>query len=67
MVVLLAQRNLINEVRAFLRKMKPSNLVFNPDELSLSEYNALSKGFKINFKPKANFSRLKRIARAKMR
>jgi len=60
-VVLLAQRNLINEVRAFLRKMKPSSLVFNPDELSLSEYNALSKGFKINFKPKANFSRLKRI------
>jgi len=63
-VVLLAQRNLINEVRAFLRKMKPSSLVFNPDELSLSEFNALSKGFKINFKPKANFSRLKRICKS---
>ena len=63
-VVLLAQRNLISEVRAFLRKMKPSSLVFNPDELSLSEYNALSKGFKINFKPKANFSRLKRICKS---
>ena len=63
-VVLLAQRNLISEVRAFLRKMKPNSLVFNPDELSLSEFNALSKGFKINFKPKANFSRLKRICKS---
>ena len=44
--------------------MKPSSLVFNPDELSLSEFNALSKGFKINFKPKANFSRLKRICKS---
>ena len=44
--------------------MKPKSLVFNPDELSLSEYNTLSKGFKINFKPKVNFSRLKRICKS---
>lgn len=62
-VVVLAQRYLMSETRALLRKLRPKSLVFNPNELSVSDFKALSRGFSINFKPKPNFSQLKRICK----
>ncbi|MBE2984377.1 aminopeptidase P family protein [Campylobacter sp. RM9344] len=63
-IVVLAQRNLIQEARMLLRKLKPKSLVYNPDELSVSTFTVLSKGLGINFKPKANFSQIKRMIKS---
>ncbi|MBR8461917.1 M24 family metallopeptidase [Campylobacter sp. faydin G-24] len=63
-IVLLAQRNLIKEARLLLRKLSLKNVFFNPDELSVSEFDALSKGLRTKFIPKSNFSQLKRICKS---
>ncbi|KEA46080.1 X-Pro aminopeptidase [Campylobacter mucosalis] len=51
-----AGRGLIKEARLILRKLKPKTLYFDPNDFSLSAYEALTKGVCVNFKKDVNLS-----------
>lgn len=63
--VVLTQRDLISEARTLLRRLRPKNLLFNPQEFSVASYEALSRGIGVKFCPRANFSQLSRIVKSK--
>ena len=57
------ERNLIKDARLFLRKAGVRELSYNPYDFSAGEWEALSKGLRIRFKARANFSQISRIVK----
>ncbi|CAD7288392.1 M24 family metallopeptidase [Campylobacter suis] len=57
-------RSLVAETRLLLRKLKPKSLVYDPYDFSVATFDMLSQKLGLIFKPKANFSQLKRIIKS---
>lgn len=62
--VIEAQKPLIKEARALLKKLDVKSLVFDPHDFSYAQFSELSKFSYINFKQKPFFSKKKRIIKS---
>lgn len=56
--------SLIADVRILIRKFKINSIIYDPNDFSVSAFNALSSGLNVRFKPKLSFSHLKRMIKS---
>jgi len=59
--IVIESSDFIKDIQELLKKSKIKKISFDPNDFKLSFYNKLTSGLKIDFTPKENFSKLKRI------
>ncbi|MDL0088518.1 M24 family metallopeptidase [Campylobacter gastrosuis] len=63
-VSVICSNNLIKDARAILRRFAPKIVVFDPNDFSVSAFNALTYRLRIHFLAKPDFSKQKRIIKS---
>jgi len=62
--IVIESSDFISDTQELLKKSKIKKIVFDPNDFKLAFYQKLTNNLKINFVPKENFSKLKRIIKS---
>ncbi len=62
--IVIESSDFIKDTQELLKKSKIKKIVFDPNDFKLGFYQKLTNDLKINFIPKENFSKLKRIIKS---